>query len=168
MRNVTEIQQRLIALEYLPAKNAKGERNDDGKFGTDSLDAYNHFRATMGKGPLLRVSMDELNADLFPTEQRRAPMPRSNPITDFFTGLAIKAALNKLKGSTVFNKLTGFKTIATGIISIGIGLCDIIGWDIPNTGGQSGGLWVAAGLAMIFGRLGLAKVAEDIIANIGK
>ncbi len=68
MRNVTEIQQRLIDLHYLPPLNAKGETNADGKFGHDSLDAYNHFRATMGKGPLVKVSMDELNADLFPTE----------------------------------------------------------------------------------------------------
>ena len=51
--NVTQIQQRLIALGYLAA----GE--DDGKFGAKSLDAYNHWRASKGAGPVNAASMSD-------------------------------------------------------------------------------------------------------------
>jgi hypothetical protein len=104
-RNVTECQQRLIDTGYLPPLNAKGESNADGKFGHDSLDAYNHFRATMGKGPLLRVSMDELNADLFPTEQRPAPTHVPKPSIPWLT--LIGAAFNLAKGKTMTNDQFG-------------------------------------------------------------
>lgn len=79
-RNVTECQQKLISLGYLPAIDAStGERNDDGVFGHKSLDAFNHYRAALGKPPIIStVTMTQLNADLFPEEQ---PPPPPKPIT---------------------------------------------------------------------------------------
>lgn len=109
MRNVTEIQRRLIALGYLAA----GE--DDGKFGHRSLDAYNHFRATLGKGPVVQTSMAELNADLFPEEQPAPPAPKSNPLSDKLT--LIGAVINLLKGKTMTSdQITGL--IRTAIIGL--------------------------------------------------
>lgn len=81
MHNVTELQRELIRRGYLPALNAAGEHSDDGKFGHLSLDAYNHFRASKGKGPVVQASMAELNADLFPEDyhQPRKVTPM-NPV----------------------------------------------------------------------------------------
>jgi hypothetical protein len=68
VRNVTECQRRLIELGYLE----KG--GDDGKFGHKSLDAFNHYRASLGKPPIIPlVTMEQLNADLFPEEQPATP-----------------------------------------------------------------------------------------------
>lgn len=60
--NVTQIQQRLIALGYL----RPGE--DDGKFGPKSLDAYNHWRASKGAAPVNAASLSQLDRDLFPED----------------------------------------------------------------------------------------------------
>lgn len=71
MRNVTELQRRLITLGFL----APG--GDDGIFGQKSLDAYNHFRASKGNPPHTgMLILAELNADLFPEER---PAPAATP-----------------------------------------------------------------------------------------
>lgn len=163
MHNVTEAQQRLIVLGYL------AEGGADGKFGQKSLDAYNHYRASLGKPPVTPpIQLLGLNADLFPDEFPLDPPKASNPITDYLTGLAIKVVLNKLKGYfPMLNAISGFKTYATGIIMMLVGAADWIGWAIPNTQSPSPAAWVVGGLALCFGRAGLAKVVEDIIAKLG-
>jgi hypothetical protein len=130
-RNVTEIQQKLIALGYLAPVNAKGERNDDGRFGELSLDAFNHYRATLGLGPLVKTSMDELNRVLFPEEQPPPAPKRTNPITDFIRNAAISAALNQLKGLIPMNFLLGSGTAITGTIMIVVGAGSLIGSILP-------------------------------------
>jgi hypothetical protein len=108
MRNVTECQQKLIALKYLPKLNEKGEPNDDGKFGTVSLDAFNHYRASLGKPPIIpKVTMEQLNADLFPEDVPPAPPARTFSISPIVR-VAISLVLNTLKGNgpmlTTFDK----------------------------------------------------------------
>jgi hypothetical protein len=98
MRNVTECQQRLIELGFLPALNAAGQSNADGKFGLVSLDAYNRFRRSHGRAPVQNVSMAELNADLFPEEQPVAPV-RKPSLFDQIGAVASIIAL--LKGKTM-------------------------------------------------------------------
>ena len=91
MRNVTEIQRRLQSLGYLAA----GE--DDGKFGQKSLDAYNHWRASKGAGPVNAASVTQLNIDLFPEEQPGAkPRLTPNPVVQAIGVFALKVALNRL------------------------------------------------------------------------
>lgn len=106
MRNVTEIQQRLIALGFLAPLDEQGRPNDDGKFGGRSLDAFNHFRASKGKPPIIpKVSMEQLNADLFPEEQPPPSPPRSNPLSNLGTLLSL---VQLLKGKTMTSdQLTG-------------------------------------------------------------
>jgi hypothetical protein len=95
MRNITEIQRRLIALGYL---NANG---DDGRFGHMSLDAYNRFRATIGKGPVVQANMAELNADLFPEEHPAPKTPTLNKPNLFDALGAILSLGSLLKGKTM-------------------------------------------------------------------
>lgn len=160
MRNVTEIQRRLIALGYLAA----GE--DDGKFGHRSLDAYNHFRATLGKGPVVQTSMAELNADLFPEEQPAPPAPKSNPIQDWLIGLAIKQAVSRLKGLPQMDFLSGYKTyiLAALILLSSAAETFIPGLDIPGFS-MSIGEAIMVSLALITGRGG-AKA--DVNKALGK
>lgn len=67
----------------------------------------------------------------------------------------------------MLNAISGFKTYATGIIMILVGGADWIGWAIPNTANPSPAAWIVGGLAICFGRAGLAKVVEDIISKLG-
>lgn len=79
MRNVTEAQQRLIALGYLAPLDENGKSNADGKFGQRSMDAYNHYRATKGLPPVQQTTMADLNAVLFPEEQAAVTAPTRKP-----------------------------------------------------------------------------------------
>lgn len=96
MRNVTEIQRRLIELGFL----APG--GDDGIFGEGSLAAYNHFLASKGKPPHVGlILLAELNRELFPEEQ---PSPKPKPIRKpgLFELLAsIKTIFDISKGKTM-------------------------------------------------------------------
>lgn len=156
MRNVTEIQQRLIALGY-----PVGPAGADGKFGHDTLGAYNRWRAQQGKPPVGSASMATLNRDLFPEEQP-APKP---PKPNFFTGLALKAILNHLKGLPAMNFLTGQKTIVTGILMVIAGavslLAPLVGLgDVPGFNALSPGeAWTSltTGFGLIFLRNGLTN-----------
>lgn len=91
MRNVTEIQRRLIALGFL----APGE--DDGRFGQKSLDAYNHWRASKGAPPVNAASLTQLNIDLFPEEQPSAkPRLSPNPVVQAIGLFALKLAFQRI------------------------------------------------------------------------
>jgi hypothetical protein len=119
MHNTTECQRKLILLGYLPALDENKQPNDDGRFGAKSLDAYNHYRATMGKPPAFPpIHLDALNADLFPEEQP-APKPKltPNPIVQAVGVFVLNTILNQaLKGTGItmdFAKIS--KAIAGGI-----------------------------------------------------
>lgn len=163
MRNVTECQRRLISLGYL----APGE--DDGRFGEKSLNAFNHYRATKGLGPLVQTSMAELNATLFPEEYRPpAPPPKSNFLKDWLLSLAIKQGVSILKGLPVMTFLSGYKTIITGAVMVVVGALSLVspviglgavpGLDILSPGEA----WTSmtTGFGLIFLRGGLAKVGQ--------
>lgn len=108
MRNVTEIQQRLIDLGFLSPGGA------DGVFGTVTLMALNRFLATKGRAPVLRPpSMADLNALLFPEDQPPAPDP------SIFSRLSsVLALFNLLKGKTVTSdQITGIIRLLLGIAS---------------------------------------------------
>lgn len=82
MHTVTECQRRLITLGYL----ATGE--DDGRFGEKSLDAFNHYRASQGLGPVVKTGLEEMSALLFPEDQppqRKTIM--GNLLGSVFSGL---------------------------------------------------------------------------------
>lgn len=82
MHTVTECQRRLITLGYL----ATGE--DDGRFGEKSLDAFNHYRASQGLGPVVKTSLEDMSALLFPEDQppqRKTIM--GNLLGSVFSGL---------------------------------------------------------------------------------
>jgi peptidoglycan hydrolase-like protein with peptidoglycan-binding domain len=152
-RNVTEIQARLIDLGFLTPLNDSGLSNADGKFGTTTLGAYNRFRASKGEPPhtglLLLV---EVSADVFP-EDTPPPAPKaSNPITDYLSGLAIKAALNAVKGTLMFAFLDGYKTIIVGVVAIVTGLISMLGWTVhglPVLGAAEGWQLVLTGLGLL-------------------
>ncbi len=55
----------------------------------------------------------------------------ANPITDFFTELAIQAALNRLKGLPLMNFLSGYKTYIVGAACILTGAIAMLGWAQP-------------------------------------
>ena len=99
MRNVTEIQQRLISLGY-----PVGSAGADGKFGNDTLDAYNHFRAAHGKGPVVKANMDELNADLYPEDAPPATVRKPSIFDNIGTILSI---INLARGKQVNQEQIG-------------------------------------------------------------
>ncbi len=111
MRNITELQKRLIALGF-----PVGPDGADGRFGQDTLDAYNRFRASQGKKPVKQPNMSELNADLFPEEvPGTKPKPPKKP--NLFETLSALKDINDLwKGKpmnsswlTTFVASTAFK-----------------------------------------------------------
>lgn len=131
MRNTTECQRKLILLGYLPAIDPETKRpNDDGTFGSRSLDAYNHYRASLGKPPAIPpIHLDALNADLFPEEQ---PLPKPkltpNPIVQAIGSIAFRFFLQQLtKGLIPMNFLAGYATNIGGVISILIGVAGLAG-----------------------------------------
>lgn len=152
MRNITEIQWKLIALGF-----SVGPNGADGKFGADTLAAYNRFRLARGLPAVYGETMSELNRLLFPEEQP-APKPKK---PDFFTGLLVNFALSKIKGLPAMNFLSGYKTYVLAILII---LCaaaeTFLGVDIPEF--KMGiGEAIAVGLALITGRAGAkADVAK--------
>lgn len=165
MRNITEVQKRLIALGYLPHDQA------DGKFGHITLDAFNHYRAARGLGPVVQTSMEELNRLLFPEDELPVvPKPkRSNPFTDFFTNLLVRKGVefivSNLKGSMIVNILSGYKTyILAAIILVCAAAETFLGVDIPQFNMGLGEAFTVA-LALVTGRHG-AKV--DVAKALGK
>ena len=167
MRNVTEIQRRLIELGYLAA----GE--DDGTFGPITLAAYNRFRASKGEGPhtglLLLV---EIAADVFPEDQPAKPAKHrqitSNPITNWLIGLAIKQAVSALKGLSVMGFLTGYKTFAIGALLILLGASAMIGLQVPGVPlDPSAGLgMIMSGIGLITGRVGAKTEAKKATGQL--
>jgi peptidoglycan hydrolase-like protein with peptidoglycan-binding domain len=87
LHNITEIQQRLIALGF-----DVGPSGADGRFGEASLAAYNRYRASLvpPQRPVKLPNMSELNRDLFP-EDLPPPNPKGtimgNILGNIFTGL---------------------------------------------------------------------------------
>ncbi len=155
MRTTTECQRRLISLGYL----ATGE--DDGRFGEKSLDAFNHYRASQGLGPVVQTSMSELNAILFPEDAPALPAPKPNILKDWLLSLAIKQGVSLLKGLPVMTFLSGYKTYILAVLII---LCaaaeTFLGIDIPEFKMGLGEAF-AVGLALITGRAGAkADVAK--------
>lgn len=135
MHNTTECQRKLILLGYLPAIDPDTKKpNDDGVFGTKSLDAYNRYRkVALHKEPAVPpIHLDALNADLFPEEQPAPAPPSSNPITDFFTRLAMNAAISKLKGLPGMNNvLIATSTGVTGVVMIVVGAASLVSLVVP-------------------------------------
>jgi len=122
-RNITEIQWKLIALGYMV-----GPTGADGRFGQNTLDAYNRFRASIGKAPVVQASMAELNADLFPDEQP-APPPKRNTV---FGNLVVSLLLNQLKGRfPMLTFLSGYRTIVVGIGMVVVGALSLLNQVIP-------------------------------------
>jgi len=158
-RNVTEIQRKLIALGYLHANG------DDGKFGHMSLDAYNRFRASIGKGPVVQTSMAELNADLFPEDQPKPPPkpPKSNPLQDWLLSLAIKKGASYLKGLPMF---AGYKTYATAFVIAVMGLYSMFFGELPLVGANvdpgSAFMALLSALGLVFGRAGAKADVKKI------
>lgn len=110
MRNITEIQLELIRRGY-----PVGPAGADGKFGGDTLDAYNHFRASLGKPPVGSASMAMLNADLFPEEQPKPKPIRKPGLFDVLA--AINTISNIIKGKTMTSdQITGAVRAVLGIL----------------------------------------------------
>lgn len=155
MRNISEVQKRLITLGYLAA----GE--DDGKFGHKSLDAFNHFRATKGLGPVVQTSLTELNAVLFPEDIPTHPQRKTimgNLLGGVFSGL-LKNLLN-------WQLIQGYLRSALLAAGGAIGLDGLVGTD--GTQAIVGSLMVIAGV--IFSALSNnQKVkAMDVVKAVDK
>lgn len=94
-------------------------------------------------------------------------VPASNPISDFITQAALKAIIVQIAKGLPMSLISGYKTYAVSIVSILVGVCDWIGFDIPGTNGMPPAAYILGGLIALFGRAGIAKIAEDVIAKLG-
>lgn len=84
-----------------------------------------------------------------------ADAPKSNPITDYLTGLAVKAALNSLKGRLPM--LSGYKTFATAIVLAVMGVYSLLFGDLPLVGHVDAGsaiMELLSALGLGFARIG--------------
>lgn len=137
---------------------------EDGHFGTLSQQALMRFQAERGISPADgNPSQSTLNALGIPDLFAAPAAPTSNPLTDFFTRLVVKAAITKLKGLPAMNFLAGYATTIGGVISIVIGIAGLAG--IHPAGAAS--LDFNASIQLIvtgWAALGLRRA----IANIGK
>ena len=125
MRNVTEIQQRLVDLGFPP------EDGVDGRFGPKTLAAYNRYLGSHGKPPhpAGMILLSEVAAELFPADAP-SPKPRRNTV---FGDILKTFIINQIKGRIpMFGFLDGYKTLIVGIVCIATGLVAMIGWNIPG------------------------------------
>lgn len=142
--SVTEIQARLSDLGYLPALAPDGTSNIDGKFGERTLDAYNHYRATLGKGPVVKADYNEVLADLWPDE---VPPPPAHKPTIFDELGALLSLVNLAKGKTMTaDQLTGVVRAILALISgyfiaRGTGDADMWNWIIAGVTGVIPVIW---------------------------
>lgn len=127
----------------------------DGDFGKKTRDAVIDAQHLYAISPADGV----VRADLLLELGIVAPKT-SNPITDFFTGLALNAALNALKGLPIVSFLTGYKTYIVGIACILTGLIAMLGWAVPPLPALDAGQgWqlVLTGLGFLGLRAAVAK-----------
>ena len=156
--DVLRIQKELIARGYLAA----GE--DDGVFGLITLDAVNHYRATLGKPPLgpsiKRIDIAELLLTLFPAEYAK-PVSHSPADPNWLVRVGINLFLSQLlKGLPVMNVLTGYKTyIAAGLMLL-VGVVQLLGVSVPAFGTTDPGTLISGALALIFLRNGINTAAK--------
>ncbi len=116
MRNVTELQNRLIELGYLAAGEA------DGRFGEKSLAAFNHYRASKGMAPVGHTSLTELNAVIFtddPKPQRQRSPVMGNLLGSVFDGLLGNLLRSEAIKSWMRNALVGLGAsfVTNGLIT---------------------------------------------------
>lgn len=136
----------------------------DSVYGPATLNAINDARAAYKLDGINRVDEALLRC------LGILPKPKaSNPLSDFATGLALKAILNHLKGNPMLASLfAGQKTIITGAIMVLAGalslLAPIIGLgEVPGfnvlTPGEA---WTSltTGFGLIFLRQGINKVGQ--------
>ena len=155
--DVLRIQAELIKRGYLAAGQ------DDGVFGVITLDAVNHYRATLGKPPLgpsiKRIDIAELLLSLFPAEYAK-PVSQSPADPNWLVRVGINLFLSQfLKGLPVMNILTGYKTYIVGALSILTGLAAMIGIGVPGLPTISpaeGWQLIITGLGLLGLRLGIA------------
>lgn len=120
------LQERLIELGFLPAKNAKGEDNDDGIFGSDTAKALGAFLGTTG--PVTVVTQDTFNK-LWPS---KAPSEGSTMINNILGGVLSGLFGNLLKWDLISGYIRsaliawGTTFVTTGMIS-GNQLNDVVG-----------------------------------------
>ena len=139
--DVLRIQSELIKRGYLAAGQ------DDGVFGVITLDAVNHYRATLGKPPLgskvRNIDIAELLFDLFP-DLAKLPSPPLTSITSLNSLRLIWALLPVFtKGTAMTNdQLQG---IARTVIAAAIPYAVAKGW-IPA---GSADLVITAGVALL-------------------
>lgn len=152
----TDFQRRLIALGYLAAGQ------DDGKFGAISLDAYNHYRAAKGFGPVNGASMAQLDQDLFPEDYAH---PASNPLDNPIVRIGLSVFLSQLKGLPM---LTGYKTYASAAVLVIMAIYSIVFGDLPLVGHVDPGSAIMAllsGLGLTFARTGAKTEAAKAVDN---
>lgn len=164
-RNVTQIQQWLIAQGF-----PVGPDGADGKFGQDTLDAYNRQRASRGLAPVApaQFTLVQVNADLWPDEQPPLVQTTSNPFDNPLVKIGLELILPTiLKGLPLVNILSGYKTYIVAIVSILVGASDWAGIAIPGTTTSAPAVYILGGLVALFGRSALAGIVEDIVGKIG-
>jgi hypothetical protein len=148
-----------------------GKAGADGEMGDDTIKAVvaarEHYGLDRPSEP--RIDLPLLLA-LGVRQKAPEPPPKSNPLQSIFTGLAIKAVLNHLKGLPAMNFLSGQKTIITGILMVVVGgislLAPLIGLgSIPGFDALSPGeAWtsVTGGFGLIFLRAGVTKEVNKV------
>lgn len=123
-RNVSEIQQRLMDLGFLPAISDAGQSNADGTFGIATLAALNHYLASKGRPPINgRPSLISINAIVFPEEQPAPPPKRTSIFDQIGTILSL---INLLKGKAMTKDQIG--GIVRAILSAVFGYITGKGW----------------------------------------
>ena len=141
--DVLRVQRELIKRGYLAAGQ------DDGVFGLITLDAVNHYRATLGKPPLgpsiKRIDIAELLLTLFPAEYAPVhypPLPSTNPLRLLWALLPVFT-----KGTAMTSdQITGIVRLLMGMLSgyflsRGIGTADIWAWVTAGVLGVVPAVW---------------------------
>jgi peptidoglycan hydrolase-like protein with peptidoglycan-binding domain len=136
----------------------------DGIAGKQTRDGIKLLQAGAGR----EVTGALTRADLIDLGIVAPPKPKSNPITDFFTGLIVRKGVgflrSTLKGNPMFS---GYKTYATAIVLGVMAAYSLLFGDLPLVGHVDPGSALMAllgSLGLGFARVGAkteaAKVAE--------
>lgn len=171
MHTVREIQARLADLGYLAAIAPDGTTNIDGQFGQRTLDAYNHYRATLGKPPVTIAPELEVEADLWPDEQpplvQTTSNPFDNPLVKIGLELLLPSILKGIPMGNIFKVLSGAKTYIAGTAMMLTGIADFAQPGIvPGSGSFTPLAWVLGGLVVIGARNALATSLVSILEKL--
>lgn len=162
---IAQAQARLVALGF-----SVGPRGVDGLGGPATRAAILAFQTSRKLPQTGQFDAATVNA-LFAGTVHTPTISLGSPVVRAAIELLLPSLLEGLPMGNLINFAAGAKSFILGGLMIAYGAAELIGWSIPAFGSPPPGATIAAGLALIFLRLGInnavASAIESIVSGLG-